>query len=530
MSAATEMPVTQSKESITNAYGKLCDRLREIDRLNGVQAVLGWDEQVMMPSGAAKARSMQKSALAGAVFEKRTAAALGALLNEFRQADTTDVLGAEKAAVVRDAIRDFDHEMRKSKDMAAREAELEGRAYHAWVKARKENDWPAFAPLLSEMVDLKTEVAAATRPEMGVYDANIDVFERGMSRERLAEVFTELKAGLTPLLSAILDKIKADGDSLGDSSGALSPSPAWEVKKQEALCRQIAEKLGFNLDHGRLDVSPHPFTSGFHPTDVRITTRYSENWIEGIAGTVHEVGHALYEQGRRGGTGDDDFDGLPISKALSMGVHESQSLLWERMVFLGRPFWKFATPLFHEHFPHTAECTSEDFYRAVNKVSPGLIRVNADEVTYPMHIILRFELEQALFSGDLKVADVPAWWNKAMKDTLGVEVPSDAQGCLQDVHHAAGAFGYFPSYTLGAIMACQFYEAAKRAIPDLEDKIASGDFKPLKEWLNQNIHSIGSLYDSPDKLLEVVTGERLDPMALVRHLTRKYSELYKLQL
>jgi len=342
-----------------------------------------------------------------------------------------------------------------------------------------------------------------------------------------------VKGGIVSLLQDIQSqKASCTDQEPSTLAPALRPIPEallggdhWDVASQEALCREISEAIGFDMSSGRLDVSTHPFTGGPHPTDVRITTRYStDNWKDGVTGTVHEVGHALYEQGRNSAYAD-----LPVSRALSMGVHESQSLLWERMVFLNRAFWDYATPIFHKHFPHTKDCTADDFYAVMNLVEPGFIRVDADEVTYPLHVILRFEIEKAFFDGSLDVESLPTVWNQKMKDLLGLDVSNDAEGCLQDIHWSIGAFGYFPSYSLGAMMATQIFEAAKREMPALEENISNGQFSELKQWLNTNIHETGSLIDNPDELLENVTGSKLDPTIFVSYLRKKYSFLYGLE-
>ena len=295
------------------------------------------------------------------------------------------------------------------------------------------------------------------------------------------------------------------------------------VTRQAEMCKEIAAAIGFDFTRGRMDVSVHPFTGGSHPTDVRITTRYSENWIEGVAGTIHECGHAMYEQGR-----SKEHRDLPVSEALGMAAHESQSLLWERMVGQSLAFWEWAAPIVHKYFPHTASCTPQDFYRAVNIVKPSLIRVDADEVTYPLHVILRFEIERDLFSGKVSVEDLPSVWNTRMEEYLGVVPPSDKEGVLQDVHWSGGAFGYFPSYSLGAMMATQLYEQAKAEMPSLEDDIRKGEFAPLKKWLNGKVHDKGSMPGSADALLESVTGKPLDPSIFMRYLTDKYTALYQL--
>ena len=288
------------------------------------------------------------------------------------------------------------------------------------------------------MFALKREVAATTRPDVCAagepYDGALDAFERGMTASRLDAIFAKTREGLEPLLKAVLAK-KRDNPGVDVLHPALAfDHPGWEgsVEKQAELSKRVAADLGFDFTKGRFDVSTHPFTGGACPTDVRITTRYSDgNWLEGFAGTVHEVGHALYEQGR---SGDAVGDGLPVSKALSMGTHESQSLLWERMVLQSKAFWEYAAPLFHEAFPHTKEASPEDFYRAINRVQPGLIRVEADELSYPFHVFLRYDVERALFAGELDVATIPTQWNAYMKERLDVDVPDDASGVLQDIH------------------------------------------------------------------------------------------------
>lgn len=270
-------------------------------------------------------------------------------------------------------------------------------------------------------------------------------------------------------------------------------------------------------------MSVHPFTGGAGPGDVRITTRYSkEKPFEGIMGTVHETGHAMYEQGR-----STKYDGLPVSESLSMGVHESQSLFWERMIGQSVGFWEAVLPQVHDKFPHTKDVTANDLFFAVNHVDRSLIRVEADELTYPFHIILRFELEMKLMNGTLDVADLPKAWNEGMKQHIGVDVPTDSEGCLQDIHWPSGAFGYFPSYSLGAMMAAQLYRHLKtEAMPDIEEKIRASKFSEIRDWLKTEIHEVGSLYPSLDKLLEKVTGEPLNPDYFLEYLREKYSKVY----
>jgi len=527
-------PVSSSRIALsgasapTQSYEKLKALLREVDALSEIQGILGYDEQVFMPPGAAASRAKQKGALAKILHDKSTGTEMREAIDGVRgrEEDFDDV---RVRANIRDAVDAFDKEARKSSDLAQKEAQLESEANQAWAAARKASDFSLFAGKLTEIFELKKEVAAVTRPALKSepYDGALDAFERGMRAERLDEIFEELRAGLVPLLEAINAK-KASDPSVDAPHPSLAFGDQWDTEAQAALSRDVAAKMGYSFDNGRLDVSTHPFTGGAGPQDVRMTTRYSANWAEGFGATIHECGHALYEQGRDVG---DEGLGLPASRALSMGVHESQSLLWERMVLQSKPFWEFAAPLFHARFPFTAEATAADFFRTYNRVSPGCIRVEADEVTYPLHVILRYDIERALFRGEMEVAEVPAYWVRRVKEDLGVHVPDDARGCLQDIHWSFGAVGYFPSYTLGAIMAVQIYNAAKADLGAgaLEAQIARGEFGTLREWLREKVHAVGSVHASPDALLTSIAGEPVSPKPFLDYLRAKYSELYRLE-
>jgi len=513
------------------AVGRLKGRLRELDALGGCAGVLGWDELVMLPGGAAAARGRQKAALAAAVHEKATHPELGALIGEAEAELAAGAANAAAAAAftfdgatVRDARRAFDRATRVPEALVKREAELGSRGYHCWAAAREKGDFSLFAPVLEELLELRREIAQhVAGPDADAYNAQIDLFERGMTHARLTEILGGVKAGLLPLVSEIKASVAAGN---GPAPHPALTAGGFAVEAQEAACREIATAMGFDWERGRLDVSVHPFTGGSHPSDVRITTRYTEDTLlDGIMGLVHETGHALYEQGR-----NPEHDGLPVSEALSMGIHESQSLLWERMVAQRRSFWKWAEVILHKHLPETRPAAAEDLYRHVNRVNPeNLIRVDADELTYPLHVLVRFEIERGLFDGSISVRDLPRVWNAKYIEYLGVEPPSDKVGVLQDVHWSDGSFGYFPSYTLGAMYACQFWETAQEELgaQQLEEEVAAGDFGRLKEWLNGKIHSLGSLHPSADELCEAVTGSKLDPEVFVRYLDRKYRALYE---
>jgi carboxypeptidase Taq len=451
------------------------------------------------------------------LHEKRTDPQLGSLI-ESLWSQGEEKLRAEglnewQIANIRDARRDYLKQTRIPKEIVEKMAQLSSRGYQVWVKARESNDFALFAPILTEWIALKKEASALIDASKSAYDVCLDEYERGLTTDRISLVFADLKAKLVPLLKKIIAQPKVDDSILTKGK--------FDLATQTKLSHQIAKEIGFNTENGRLDVSVHPFTGGPGPYDVRMTTRYrEENLLEGLTGTVHETGHALYEQGRNSAYRD-----LPVSEPLSMGVHESQSLLWERMVALSRPFTERYWPVLQGNFKLEAK-SNDEIYKAFNAVLPGLIRVEADEVSYPMHIILRFEIERDLFAGTLKVENLPTVWNAKMKEYLGIDVPSNKLGVLQDIHWSGGAFGYFPSYTLGAIYACQIFHAAKVQLPELDTNIREANFAPLRKWLNVKIHERGSLYDDGEKLLEEVTGRKIDIDLFIRYLTEKYSKIY----
>ena len=501
------------------AYDALTSRLKKLSALDAIEATIQWDELVMMPESAAEARGNQKAVLAELKHLEATSEAHAAAIASAESAGAAD--GCPwRAAVVRDARRDYNDAVRLSAELKAREASLGAAGYAAWVKARENDDFAAFAPVLLDLVDLRKEMARQCADE-GVkpYDYLIDRFERGMTSERLEEIFGALRSSLVPVISKCLDAEPLDHPR------ALTEGVFPEAA-QEAFCRHVAAKMGFDFDAGRFDRSVHPFTGGAGPHDVRITTRYDEkNFMDAVMGTIHEVGHALYEQGL-----SKDRDGLPVQRALSMGIHESQSLFWERYVGQSREFWRAMHPAFLDAFPHCAEAgvTAEDLYRYVNKASAGFIRVDADELTYSMHVVLRFEMERDLIGGAVDVAELPDLWRRKMRELLGVVPEADQKGVLQDVHWSDGSFGYFPSYTLGAMYACQFHAKAREEIEGFDASIERGEFSEVREWLRAKIHDVGSLHPSADDLCEAVTGAKLDPSVYVKHLDEKYSALYGL--
>jgi carboxypeptidase Taq len=493
-------------------YERLVARQKELKLLGGVSGLLGWDQETFMPEKAAEVRSEQIALVAGIVHDRAVAAEIGDLL---------DALGSEKlapgpAANVREARRVYDRERKLPKELVEELAKTTSRAQEAWAKARKANDFPAFAPWLEKVLELKRQVARYVgAPGKEPYDVLLDEFEPGATSAELTRVFKTLELALVPLVKKIV---------------ASPRKPRVEVlerhyprAKQEEFGRLVAADMGFDFGGGRLDISAHPFCSGLAPDDVRITTRYAENDLTGsLFGIMHEAGHGLYEQGLRRET-----FGTALSEPCSTAIHESQSRLWENQVGRSPAFWQHYYPRLKGVFPESlGDVDLPAFVFAINDVRPSLIRTEADEVTYNLHVALRFEVERDLLSKKLPVSDLPRFWNQKMETMLGITPPDDARGCLQDVHWSFGLLGYFPTYTLGNCYAAMFYAKA-RADLGLDAKLARGELKPLREWLREKVHGKGMLH-GPKALVKEVTGEEASPDELVRYLNRKYGELYGL--
>lgn len=431
-------------------------------------------------------------------------------------------------ASVREARKAYDKEAKKPAELAKREAELQSRGYETWLKAKNAvsgaGDWSIFSSTLDEIVQTALEVARTVKPQDDPYDTMLDVFDPGNNRQKTSDMLTSIRDGLEPVIAALGTKPTQPENPL---AGKQFPK-----EKQMELFKDIATRLGFDISRGRVDTSPHPFTGGHGPHDVRLTSRIAEDdLLSGLMATIHETGHAIYEQQK---SSCEEMELLPAGEGLGMGMHESQSLFMERMIGQSRAFWKFATPIIADYFPEQMQgVTPEQMYKLVNIAQPSLIRVNADELTYPLHIILRWELEMQLLDGQISASKVPAIWNRRMKELLGVDVPNDANGCLQDIHWSAGAMGgYFPTYVKGSVVAAQLFEHAQEAIPDLEHQIAQGEFAQVRAWLEEKVHKVGSIYSSCDELLRQQFGETegVRTAPLIQHLRQKYAELYHLKL
>jgi carboxypeptidase Taq len=496
------------------AWGAFERRMQELIDLGGIAGVIGWDQQVMMPPKGAALRAHQSTALASLMHERVVDPAYGEAIEQAEAA--SESLDDAQRASLREARRDRDRAVRVPADLVRALAMAEAEGFEAWQKARPANDWASFRPLLERIVSLKHQQADAIGHGGERYDALLDAFEPGMRLVRLEPLLHELRDGLVPLVAEIADK------PMPDLSFLARDFPAH---MQIEFSERVIRDLGFDMLAGRQDESAHPFTSGAGPYDVRLTTRVVAGDPRGsLMGTIHETGHGLYEQGIVGDRIERTFAGM----APSLGLHESQSRLWENQVGRSRAFWEHYYPAYREAFPDAlVDIELEQWLRAINVVQPSLIRVEADELTYNLHILIRFELEVALMRGDLVVADLPGAWNDAYRAALGVEVPSDSDGVLQDVHWSSGAIGYFPTYTLGNLYSAQLMEAAGRDLGDLDEQFRRGDFLPLLGWMRAHIHSQGSLRRA-EEIAQAATGKPLGPANLLAYLRAKYGELYGL--
>jgi carboxypeptidase Taq len=446
--------------------------------------------------------------------EMATAPQIGELLTAVEGSDLVRDQDGDAAANVREIRRAYDRAVKLPKELVEELARTTTRAQQVWQEARASNDFAAFRPWLEKIVALKRREADAIGYKVSPYDALLDEYEPGATAAEITQVFAALRADLVPLVQDIL------------ASGKKAPHDILEreypVERQRAFGEAAARAIGFDFGAGRLDVTTHPFCSGIGPGDCRLTTRYNpRHFNESFFGTLHEAGHGLYEQGLAA-----EHFGTPLGSACSLGIHESQSRLWENQVGRGRPFWEHFFPKARQTFPEAlGDVPLERWLFAINDVRPSFIRVEADEATYNMHIILRFELEQALVAGDLKPADAPAAWNEKFQQSFDLTPPTDAQGCLQDIHWSMGGLGYFPTYTLGNLYAAQLMEAARRDLGDVDGDFRRGEFGRLKGWLNEKVHGPGQRWRAGE-LCRRVTGRPLSHKPLVEYLRGKYAPLY----
>ncbi|KAF0127314.1 MAG: carboxypeptidase Taq [Elusimicrobia bacterium] len=498
-----------------NKFAELRKRYEEVSALGSARAVLAWDQRVTMPPGGAPARARSMSALARTVHSKATAPEIGRLIGEtwdWAQAKGPDSF---EAAYLRVLKRDYDHATKLPSEFVGEMSAAASAAMAAWESAKKNSDFPSFAPHLEKMVDINRRQAEYLAPGEPHYDTLLDLYEPGMRRAELEPLLTELSEGMKPVLRAIAERRAAVSNEIlkGD----------FEEGAQLALADEIVKALGFDFSKGRQDRSVHPFTTGFSLSDVRITTWTMRGWLPAsIYASMHECGHALYGMGAPA-----EFELTPLAGGAGLGVHESQSRFWENFVGRSRPFCEWLLPGLRRHFPGKFDRVSpEQFYLAVNKSEPSFIRVEADEATYDMHIALRFRLETALLDGALKVKDLPGAWNAGMNELFGITPKNDAEGVLQDVHWSQGTIGYFPTYSLGNLMAAQLDEAMRADIKDMDGLIARGEFAPPLAWLRERVHRHGARY-FPADLLRKAIGKERETAPFLRYIKTKYSAIYK---
>ncbi len=492
---------------MASAYERLLSLGRELQLVNDSAALLGWDQEVLLPARGVAYRAEQLAWFGGYVHERFTAPEVGEWIAAAEAAADPGADDPVAAANLREWRHEYERAVRLPKRLVEDLAEARVLAQSAWADARKASDFSRFAPHLERLVGLSREHAERWGYRDCLYDALLDRFERGATAKGLAAILGDLREALLPVVEAATAREPFDRSRLGGH---------YPVERQQAFNREVAESIGFDFEAGRIDTAVHPFCSGMAPCDTRLTTRYDEgDFLSSLFGVLHETGHGLYEQGL-----PKEWRGQPVGNAVSLGVHESQSRLWENHVGRSRAFWEKWLPRAAHYFPDLAGLTPDDLHAAVNRAERSHIRVEADEVTYDLHILLRFELEMAIFSGELAVADLPGEWNRRFESYFGLPVRSDAEGCLQDIHWSMAIFGYFPTYSLGNLNAAHLARAAKRDAA-VAAGLESADYAPLLDWMRSRIHALGSLH-LPGDLVAHAAGGPPTSEALVAHLRERY--------
>ena len=503
----------QRLEHAMEPYDEFLQRVQDIHRLGALQGHLGWDQEVLMPAKGAASRGEMMAWLAGKRHEQLTDPRMGELLSQLEGED----LDKDQAANVREMRRTYDQAVRLPKSFVETFAQARSEALVAWQSARSNSDFEAFKPSLRRLIELTREKIDLLGIQSTPYDVLLDEYEVGMTVDDYDPLFAGLRERLVPLLEAITQAQNTVDEP------SMPEGLVFSVDAQKAFCEAVSKHMGFDFEAGRMDASTHPFSAGLWPGDTRFTTRFDEvDPFSCLYAVMHETGHALYEQGL-----DHEHRFTPRGAAVSLGVHESQSRFWENQIGRTPAFWKVVLPWFRANFPDAPDWDEHALNRLANRVEKGFIRVEADEVTYNLHVMLRYEIEKQLFNGDLDVDDLPTAWNSMFKEWFGIDVPEDRLGCLQDIHWSMAAFGYFPTYTLGNLYAAQLLEAMAEDLGDVDEMVASGDWMPMLDWLRPRIHQRGSQV-SPAQLIEDATGSPPSPEPFLRYVERKYSALYQL--
>jgi carboxypeptidase Taq len=487
-------------------YSSLVMELKRLRTLHSIQSLLGWDEQVNLPSGSADLRALQFAEYGELVHREATSPEIGRMLDVLEKKSV--FLDQDKRRVVELARRDYDQATKLPREFVKRKSENDSRAFHSWQKARTKGTFADFAPQLKIQIETALEQASLMGRSNDAYSYWIDQFDPGMDLATVESIFAPLEKELVPLARSIAD------DCAKYKPAKLT---GFSKKLQKEFLIEVLTAMGYDFSHGRMDVALHPFCDG-DGRDVRITTRYDENNpLDSLFSAMHECGHALYEQGL-----DTDLAGTALGDSAGMAIHESQSRIWENEIGKSRAFWNYCEPLFRAKFGKELQgISSEDLYRTINYVKPCAVRLDADEVTYNLHIILRFNIEKQLLSGSLKTNDLPEVWREQSKKLLGVMPANDREGCMQDVHWASGSFGYFPSYTLGNLLAAQLWETLHEQKPDIDKSIENGNFAPLLEWLRKNVHSKARRYGTIE-LSEKICGAKLSHNAHISYIKARY--------
>lgn len=503
------------KPELEKKFEQLIELAAELEDLGNIEAVLGWDQSVYMPPGGAEGRGLQSATLGRIMHEKFTSDEVGQLIADL-EAEVGD-LNAEtdEARMVKVAKRNYEKQTKVPLPLLIESIKATTMGHEAWVKAREQSDFSIFQPHLEKIVDLRKQYADLFKPYDHIYDPLLDDFEPGMKTIEVQEIFNELRPQQVALIQAIAEKQPPDNSFIKQD---------YDEEKQELFGRYVITRFGYDWNRGRLDVTAHPFTTSFGHGDVRITTRYlKDDGGSALFSTMHEAGHAMYGQGV-----DKKYNRHPLNGSSSLAIHESQSRLWENLIGRSKEFWSFFYPSLQMLFPeHLGNVSQQDFYRGINKIEPSLIRVEADEATYNLHVMLRLEIEIGLMEGTIEVKDLPEIWNAKMKEYLGVTPSNDAEGVLQDVHWSGGMIGYFPTYALGNLASVQLWDKMLEDHPNIPDEIAQGKFDTILGWMREKVHRFGSKFE-PQEIMLKATGSKITPEPYMRYLQTKYGELYDL--
>lgn len=493
-----------------SALGRLKDRLYDLNALHAAIGIMDWDQQTYMPRGGAEARAAHVGILSRMSHELLAADETKTLLERAAESASS----REDLALVRVAQRQYDQACKLPARLVEEKARLSAEGHEVWVKARRENRFSLFQPIMEKVVALCQEEAECLGYTEHIYDALLDQYEEGATKADCDRMFDAIRQPLVALVKEISESSSQPDDSFltGD----------WDESAQRAFADELVGAIGFDMNRGRQDTAPHPFCTGWSVGDIRLTTRFLPQLNSAIFGSLHEAGHGMYEQGSPA-----EWDRTPLAGGVSLGIHESQSRTWENIVGRSRAFWTFFLPRLKQRFPALDGISLDQFVRGVNKAQPSLIRVEADEVTYNLHIMVRFELECDLLTNKLAVADLPEAWNAKYKQYLGITPESDSNGCLQDVHWSMGSMGYFPTYSMGNLLSCQFWAVLQKDLGDVDALMEKGSFAPILEWLQQKIYSRGRLM-SPRDLVMNVTGKPIGAEDYMAHISAKYRTLYGL--